>query len=283
MDRIAGIFSPMVQKKSQISSHDNQPFPVLTIPTAVLGIFTAISIIERVYKLVQVSPEYRPINSPRYGLDIFQWGYFAAVILISVLISSALARGDGDGDDHELQTRLLSLPTSILMFFLASLTLISLVLNGFGMKLPFRFGSSVAGTIVNPAVFYIVEDVVAVDGSGRLEYRKAWNLRYENSLVFRKLIWMMSVVWMSAFYIFAGIFTALVFLLPRVAVYGVGWAGPFIPAGFLAVWTTFYVRSALKREEEEEAENRTSDSSNSHAGESLQSDERAPLLSSVSP
>lgn len=228
---------------------------VLTIPTAILGIFTAIAIIERIWKLTQPSPEFRPLKSPRYGLDIFQWGYFAALILISALISSALARGDVDDDEHELQTRLVSLPASLLMFFLATLTLLSLILNALEVRLPFRFGSLDAGEVVRPAVYYIVEDVVAVDGNGGMEYRKAWTARYDGSPVFQKMIWTLSLLWTVVFYFLALLFTILVIRLPKAAVYAVGWAGPFPLAGLMAVWTIFYVKAMLKEEAKSGEEN----------------------------
>ena len=248
MDRIAGvsILHPLLFTTHVTANSAT----VLTIPTAVLGIFTVIAIVERIWKLIQSSPKFRPIGSKRYALDIFQWGYFAALILISTLISSTLARGDNDRDGHELQTRLVSLPASVLMFFLATLTLLSLVLNGLKVELPFRFGSLEAGNVVRPAIYYIVEDVVAVDGNGGIEYREAWTARYESSEIFRKLIWTLSVVWMVAFYVFAGVFTALVFWLPKGATYAVGWAGPFPLAGLMAVWTIFYVKSVLKEEKD---------------------------------
>jgi hypothetical protein len=174
------------------------------------------------------------------------------LITISLLISSALARQDEDSDDHALQIRLLSLPAAVLMFVVATLTLLSLVLNWVGWKVPFRFGSSEKGEVLKPAIFYIVEDVVAVDGEGGLDYRVAFNGRYESSPVFRGMIWDLSVVWMLYFYVFAGLFAVLVFTLPVAAVYAVGWAGPFPLAGLMAVWTTYYVKGQLRREREEE-------------------------------
>ncbi|KUJ11465.1 uncharacterized protein LY89DRAFT_654090 [Mollisia scopiformis] len=225
---------------------------VLTLPTGILGIFTIIAIIERIYKLTKSSPEYRPLNGSRFSLDVFQWGYFGALILISALISSALARGDVDADGHELQIRLVSLPAALLMFFLAVLTLLSLVLNGVGVKLPFRFGSVEKGNVVRPAVFYIVEDVVAVDGNGGVEFREKWGERYEGSVVFRKMVLEVSVVWMVAFFVLSGVFTVLVMWLPVEAVYAVGWAGPFPIAGLMAVWTIYYVKAMLKAEKEAE-------------------------------
>jgi hypothetical protein len=244
-----------------------------------LGVFTVIAIIERVWKLIQPSPDFRPLKSPRYALDVFQWGYFAALIIISALISSTLARGDIDNDGHELQIRLVSMPASVLMFFLATLTLLSLILNGLRVKLPFRFGSVDAGNVLRPAIYYIVEDVVAVDGNGGMEYREAFTARYESSPIFQKMIWTLSVVWMVAFFILAGVFAALVFRLPKTAVYAVGWAGPFPLAGFMAVWTIFYVKSVLKGEKAAKDEDENEPVNGHHGrGSRPSEDERAPLL-----
>ncbi|CAL3965476.1 unnamed protein product [Diplocarpon coronariae] len=226
---------------------------VLTIPTAVLGIFTVIAVVERIWKLIQPSPTFRPLGSPRYALDIFQWGYFGALIIISALISTTLLRDDNDHDGHELQIRLLSLPAPVLMYFLATLTLLSLILNALKVTLPFRFGSSEAGAAVRPAIYYIVEDVVAVDGKGGMEYREALTGRYESSCIFRQMIWTLSVLWCAVFYVLAVFFTALVFRLPVKAVYAVGWAGPFPLVGLMAAWTIFYVRAILTEEGKEES------------------------------
>ncbi|KAL1593285.1 hypothetical protein SLS60_010893 [Paraconiothyrium brasiliense] len=231
------------------------------LPTAVLGVFTAIATIDRVWQLIRFSPEYRPLNSPRYALDVFQWGYFLVLIIISALVTSALGREDKDHDDHDFQIRLMSLPAAVLMYVVATLTALSLALNRSGWQLPFRFGSLEAGNVLRPAVYYIVEDVVAVDGGGGIEYRKAFGARYDSSPIFRQMIFDLSLVWMLYFYVFAILFTILVFRLPIAAVYAVGWAGPFPLAGIIAVWTTFYVKARLRKERE-----------------NLQDDERAPLL-----
>jgi hypothetical protein len=134
------------------------------------------------------------------------------------------------------------------MYLVATLTLLSLALNRLEWKLPFRFGSLDAGNVLRPAIFYIVEDIVAVDGGGGVEYRKAFVARYDSSPIFRRMIWDLSVVWMLYFYVFAVLFTVLVFTLPKAAVYAVGWAGPFPLAGLMAIWTIFYVKSQLRKE-----------------------------------
>jgi hypothetical protein len=276
LDRILGSCSPpsSVSPLEQIRYHvisTHTPFTVLTLPTAILGIFTIIGIAERIYKLTKKSPQYRPLNSSRWALDIFQWGYFLALLLISALISTTLFRGDNDHDDHEYQIRLLSLPTAVLMYMLSILTFLSLILNAREVKLPFRFGSSDPGTVVRPAIFYIVEDVVAVDGNGGVEYREAFAARYEGSEIFRNMIWNLSMAWMLSFFALGAVITALVLVLPVASVYAVGWAGPFPVAGVMAVVTILYVRAVLKVEEKDDDADRAGD-------ERRVDDERAPLL-----
>lgn len=273
LDRILGLSPrspvPSLPLWNPAPSRDHPlTITVLTLPTAILGIFTIIGIAERIYKLTQKSPQYRPLNAGRFSLDIFQWGYFLALLLISALISTTLARGDSDNDGHEFQIRLLSIPTVVLMYMLSTLTLLSLIGNALNVKLPFRFGSSEPGTVIRPAIFYIVEDVVAVDGNGGVAYREAFNARYEISEVFRNMIWNLSIYWMLAFYVIGAVVAVLVLLLPVATVYAIGWAAPFPVAGLMVVATIFYVKGVLRKEgkDEERGEERVIE------------DERAPLL-----
>lgn len=160
------------------------------------------------------------------------------------------------------------------MYYLAALTGLSCLLSAGRINLPFRFGSVDAWKPVRPAVFYIVEDVVAVDGNGGIEFRQAWNDRYESSEVFRQMIWTLSVVWMLAFVIMASVFTGLVWRLPIQAVYAVGWAAPFPCVGVMVVGTVYYVKGCLRREREvDEVERRREVGSSGPHG-----DERTPLL-----
>lgn len=168
------------------------------------------------------------------------------------------------------------MPAPVLMYFLASLTALSLLLNALGVTLPFRFGSMDAGTVVRPTIYYIVEDVVAVDGNGGMKYREAFGARYDSSPVFRNMIRTLSVVWCLAFFALAAWFTVLVFTLPVVAVYCVGWAGPFPLAGMLALWTIYYVKACLR--EEIKLDNGGINATGGAQGQNQ--DERTALLSS---
>jgi hypothetical protein len=133
---------------------------------------------------------------------------------------------------------------------------------------------------VRPAIFYIIEDVVAVDGNGGIEYREAFNARYEGSETFRKMLWNLSVCWMLAFYILGAAVAVLVVLLPKESVYAVGWAAPFPVAGVMVIGTIFYVRGVLKVEGKGEDEGH--ENGDGIAGSRPIEDERAPLLNGSS-
>jgi hypothetical protein len=147
------------------------------------------------------------------------------------------------------------------MFLLATLLLISLVLNVLNVKAPFRLGSTGKGDgEVRPAIFYVVEDIVAVDGNGGVEYRAQFNSRYASSPIFRRMLFRLSVVWMLVFYLIGTLLTILMIAL------GISWAGPFVVGGVLAWGTTLYAQECLRKERKEEI--------------FTESDERRPLLQS---
>ena len=65
------------------------------------------------------------------------------------------------------------------------------------VRLPFRVSSVLKGDLVQPALYCIVEDVVAKDGDFGLEWREVWNARYLASPrgTRRKLLLDLSWVW----------------------------------------------------------------------------------------
>lgn len=154
---------------------------------------------------------------------------------------------------------LIAMPVPSLLLLLATLLLLSLALNTFGIKTPIRLGSSGKGDAeVRPAIFYVVEDVVAVDGNGGAEYRTAWNARYADSKIFRSMIYNLSVVWMLVFYAAGTGLTVLIWVLgekgadAQMVALGMAWAGPFILGGLLAWGTILYVQRCLRMERKED-------------------------------
>lgn len=112
--------------------------------------------------------------------------------------------------------------------------------------------------MVRPAIFYVVEDVVAVEGNGGAEYRSAFNERYASSPVFQAMIYNLSVVWMLVFYGAAAGLVAMIWVLgekgvnAQMVALGVSWAGPFLLGGVLAWGTIIYVQRCLRIERKED-------------------------------
>jgi hypothetical protein len=104
----------------------------------------------------------------------------------------------------------------------------------------------------------MIEDVIAVDGSGGTTYREALNKRYEASHVFRAMLRRLGVFWAFGAEGCAVVTTVLVFTIQHEAAFVVGWSFPFAWAGVWAAVTVWYVKGKLAEEtrvwEEEIAE-----------------------------
>jgi len=97
----------------------------------------------------------------------------------------------------------------------------------------------------------MIEDIVAVDGSGGTEFRTRLNERYEQSHYFRQMLHRLTLFWAIGSMGAAVVTTILVFTLERNAAYIVGWCLPFVWAGIWATMTIFYVKRELKHERQE--------------------------------
>lgn len=63
------------------------------------------------------------------------------------------------------------------------------------IRVPFRVSSLPPRAILPPLTYTIVEDVIAVDGGGLLDFRQAWRHRYEESRIVRKLCRDTAIAW----------------------------------------------------------------------------------------
>ncbi len=76
---------------------------------------------------------------------------------------------------------------------------------------PIWISSLPPGHKMRPAAYTIMEDIVAVDGAGRSAFRKALNIRYESSPIFRRLVFEMTAYWATGGLIFIGVSAAFTF------------------------------------------------------------------------
>lgn len=94
-------------------------------------------------------------------------------------------------------------------------------LRALKLRAPIRFSSIARGDPLRPAVYVIVEDVVAVDGRQGDVFRAQWNARYESSAPVRMLLARLDVFWGVSGVVVAGAVIGVIFGVKQDAV---GWA-----------------------------------------------------------
>ena len=119
------------------------------------------------------------------------------------------------------------------------------------LKMPFRVSSMPPWTPLPPAVYTLVEDIVAVDGGGCVEFRQAWRIRYEHSAIMRRIVRLTSLWWGSSGMFFAGVFIAVAWTTADDIGYGVGWGLPWLWAIASGTFTVWWVNKELQREQTE--------------------------------
>ena len=102
------------------------------------------------------------------------------------------------------------------LFLMTPSILVGLVGSQFFFSLlqvpsPIWLSSLPPGHKMRPAAYYIMEDIVAVDGAGRSAFRRDLNTRYESSPIFQRLVYEMTTYWATAGLVFIGVSAAFTF------------------------------------------------------------------------
>lgn len=146
------------------------------------------------------------------------------------------------------------MPLATMCYTFGTELLIVDTMRYFQIPAPCRISSIPKGAQLRPGIYSIIEDVIAVDGSGGTEFREALNRRYEASHVFRAMLRRLGEFWAFGAEATAVLTTILVFTLGKDAAYCVGWSLPFVWAGFWTLATWWYVRRKLAEEKRAWAE-----------------------------
>jgi len=214
---------------------------VISILSSVFGLPTLFHFGKRMYSLCKKDSTCRPIGSKRAWLDAFEWGFALSILLVTGQTIPAV-------DANNPVVPLFAMITSTTLFSTGIMLVFTFFFYHAHVKLPFRLSSLPAGHIAHPAVFTIIEDIVAVDGGGGLQYREALMARYDASPLFRRMLNRLDAFWGFGA-IFVGAFvTALLWTIPEEIGYGIGWGVPFIWAGLWVFLTFGYVESCLIEE-----------------------------------
>lgn len=147
------------------------------------------------------------------------------------------------------------MPVTSLLYVFGTEMLIQDGMRLLGIPAPFRISSMPKHSQLRPGIYWIIEDVVAVDGQGGVEFRERLNVRYEASHDFRQMLHRLTLFWGIGAELAAAVITILVFTLERDAAYSVGWAAPFIWAGVWTLITFQWVKRSLRHEERRWLEN----------------------------
>lgn len=217
------------------------PNAVFSISTGCLGGISVIEYFIRFWRLWKRGSTCRVIGARRWYLDWFHWNFSIAWIFIMVeLIVGTIPRFP--------PIRLLAMPVSSLCFWFAFELLVIDTYRYFHIPAPIRISSVPKGGLMRPAIYSIIEDVCAVDGSGGTEFRMRLNARYLASHYFRQMLHRLTIFWAFGTLLSAIVTTTLVFTLQKEVAYVIGWALPFVWAGVMIPPTFWYVFRCLKRE-----------------------------------
>ncbi|KAF7966735.1 hypothetical protein HWV62_37259 [Athelia sp. TMB] len=214
---------------------------IFSIMTTVFGLPTMFNFLRRMWGLCKKDPSRRPIGSRRGWLDFFQINF----ALIFALVTSQLILGTVT---PEPILPLLSMPHSTVLLLVGSQLIATHFMTLFSLRIPFRISSLPRGSIARPSIYTIIEDIVGVDGGGRLDFRERLNARYEASPVFRRMLFRLNAFWGFGGVGLAAILVAIVWTVPGTVAFGIGWITPIIWACIWAFLTIRYVKASLVEE-----------------------------------
>ncbi|KAJ4415982.1 hypothetical protein N0V82_007007 [Gnomoniopsis sp. IMI 355080] len=224
------------EKKEVLSAN-----AVFSIVTAAIGGASIVEYAVRFWRLYKKNSTCRVIGARRWYLDLFHWNYSLAwiIVMFELIIGTC-------------QTwppiRLLSLPLTTMLFTFGTELLLVDTLRLFRVPAPIRMSSVPKGAQLRPCIYTMIEDVIAVDGSGGTAFREALNRRYEASHVFRTMLRRLGIFWAVGAEAMAVVCMILVFTVSDDAAFAIGWSVPFVWAGVWTIFTFWYVHRELEKE-----------------------------------
>lgn len=140
------------------------------------------------------------------------------------------------------------MPVPSILALAAGSELLSTIGYFMNVRAPITISSVKKGSHCRPGVYTIIEDIIAVDGSGNLQFRAALDKRYQASPEFRNMLAKLSLFWsIPGLAIAAGV-TAAIWTVPIGVAFGIGWAVPFVWAAVWAVITVLWVPRMMRQE-----------------------------------
>ncbi|OQD89677.1 hypothetical protein PENANT_c002G05174 [Penicillium antarcticum] len=160
-------------------------FSVLTV--TLFGTFITQSL-ERSWNLWRERSSCRVPNAGRYYFDFTHWNVLASwVIIITELVVGTIP--------DPPWMRMLAVPVPSIFFIFGLEMLIFEILYIFEIPAPFRISSIPKGSPMRPALYPLLEDIIAVDGKGGSKFRDRLDQRYKASPPFRGMLHRVTMLW----------------------------------------------------------------------------------------
>lgn len=168
---------------------DVQGWIIFAVVTTIWGGPTYLEFALRTLKLMKKERFYRPLGTNhRWCFDYLTWVSVATITAVTALFVVGSA-------PHIVWLRVLCMPMPALLYCLGLFTLFPTLYYIMKWNAPFRISSTGKGEPVKPAVYYFIEDVVAVNANAGRPYREALAARYDASPRFRRMIYIQSLFW----------------------------------------------------------------------------------------
>ena len=195
-----------------------QGYITFAVVTVIWGGPTYVEFAVRSLRLIKQERFFKPLGAnQRWVFDITNW----ILVLTIACVTSLLIVGAAP---HVVFLRVLSMPGPAILFCLAGPIFLISLYSACDWKAPFRISSTAKGNQVLPGIYYIVEDIVAVNAGGGRPFREGWAARYNASPIFQKMIRDQSWFWSIPGLFVATACTTVVCIhpVPKAVAYGVG-------------------------------------------------------------
>jgi len=195
-----------------------QGYITFAVITAIWGGPTYVEFAVRSFRLISKENFFKPLGAnQRWVFDITNWIFVLTIAVVTSLLIVGAA-------PHIVFLRVLSMPGPAILYCLAGPIFLMSLYSACGWKAPFRISSTAKGEKVLPGIYYIAEDIVAVNAGGGRPFREGWAARYNASPIFRKMIRDQSWFWSIPGLFVAVACTVVVVInpVPEAVAYGIG-------------------------------------------------------------
>jgi hypothetical protein len=198
--------------------HTNLELQVFAVVATIWGGPAYVEFAVRSWRLIKKENFFRPLGTnSRWAFDISHWIFSLTIGAITAFLIIGSA-------PHIVWLRVLSMPGPSILYCLGGCILVISIWSELDRPAPFRISSTPKGGKVLPGVYYLMEDIVAVNAGAGRPFREALASRYKASPRFRRMLRVQSWFWSVPALVVAIACTVLIVIhpIPKAVAYGIG-------------------------------------------------------------